>query len=194
MTVEEIAEAIEYENPIREHECEMTEAEIAEAIEYEIAIREHEYNMYLDHMENVYGRNWRELEEESEEIKEILDHKTEKGKIKYLVKWKNDKLENEWVDENNFDTVEIINEYYKKIHRKDQEETTSPIEKKRGRKKINLKSNNLALTVIILYIFIGIIGSAVQIEEDNTFEIKGDYRYCEPTQRIISLDDNCIPR
>ena len=135
-----------------------------------------------------------ELEEESEEIKEILDHKTEKGKIKYLVKWKNDKLQNEWVDENNFDTVEIINEYYKKIHRKDQEETTSPIENKRGRKKINLKSNNLALTVIILYIFIGIIGSAVQIEEDNTFEIKGDYRYCEPTQRIISLDDNCIPR
>ena len=69
ITEAEIAEAIEYENPIREHECEMTEAEIAylaEATEYEIAIREHEYNMYLDHMENVYGRNWRELEEESE--------------------------------------------------------------------------------------------------------------------------------
>ena len=44
----------------------MTEAEIAEIIEYEIAIREHEYEMYLDHMENVYGRNWRELEAESE--------------------------------------------------------------------------------------------------------------------------------
>ena len=66
ITEAENAEAIEYENPIREHEGEMTEAEIAEAIEYEIAIREHEYNMYLDHMENVYGRNWRELEEESE--------------------------------------------------------------------------------------------------------------------------------
>ena len=49
------------------------------------------------------------------------------------------------------------------------------------------------LTVIILYTLLGIIGSAVQLEEDNTFEIKGDYRYCEPTQRLISLDDNCIP-
>ncbi len=37
----------------------MTEEEIAEAIECEIAIREHEYFMYLDHMENVYGR-WRQ--------------------------------------------------------------------------------------------------------------------------------------
>ena len=66
MTEAEISEAIEYQNAILEHESQMTETQIGEAIEYEIAFREHEYNMYLDHMENVYGRNWRELEGQSE--------------------------------------------------------------------------------------------------------------------------------
>jgi len=74
MTEEEIAEAIECEIAIREHEHYIylgqeeiaDQEEIAEAIECEIAIREHEHYMYLDHMENVYGRNWRKLEAESE--------------------------------------------------------------------------------------------------------------------------------
>ena len=62
MTEEEIAEAIECEIAIREHEhyIYLDQEEIAEAIECEIAIREHEHYMYLDHMENVYGRNWRQ--------------------------------------------------------------------------------------------------------------------------------------
>ena len=55
-----------YDIAICLEEGQMTEEEIAEAIECEIAIREHEHYMYLDHMENVYGRNWRKLEAESE--------------------------------------------------------------------------------------------------------------------------------
>ena len=66
LTLKNMAESIAYDIAICLDDGQMTEAEIAEAIEYEIAIREHEYEMYLDHMENVYDRNWRELEEESE--------------------------------------------------------------------------------------------------------------------------------
>ncbi len=66
LTVKDMAESSAYDIAICLNEGQMTEEEITEAIEYEIAIREHEHKRYLDHMENVYGRNWRELEAESE--------------------------------------------------------------------------------------------------------------------------------
>ncbi len=58
--------------------------------------------------------------------------------IEYLVKCKDfDETENEWVPEELFDSVDLFNEYNNAIHRKDQTEVTSPIEKpkkKRGPK------------------------------------------------------------
>ncbi len=66
LTLKNMAELIAYDIATCLDEDQMTEEEIAEAIEYEIAIREHEHKIYLDHMENVHGRNWRELEAESE--------------------------------------------------------------------------------------------------------------------------------
>ncbi len=66
ITVKNMAESTAYDIAICLDEGQMTEDEIAEAIEYEIAIREHEHKRYLDHVENVYGRNWRELEAECE--------------------------------------------------------------------------------------------------------------------------------
>jgi hypothetical protein len=61
-----MTELTTYDIAICLDEGQMSEEEIAEAIEDEIAIREHEYNTYLEHMENVYGISWRELEAESE--------------------------------------------------------------------------------------------------------------------------------
>ena len=52
----------------------MTEAEIAESIEYEIAIRVHEHKMYLDFMQNAYGRNWSDGQVTEEEIAESIDY------------------------------------------------------------------------------------------------------------------------
>ncbi len=66
LTWKNMAESITYDIAICLDEGQMSEEEIAEAIEYEIAIREHEYNTYLEHMENVYGLNWRQLEAESD--------------------------------------------------------------------------------------------------------------------------------
>jgi hypothetical protein len=66
LTLKNMDELITYDIVICLDEGLMIEEEIAKAIEYEIAIREHEYAMYLEHMENVYGLNWRKLEAESE--------------------------------------------------------------------------------------------------------------------------------
>ena len=72
--------------------------------------------------------------EESDET--ILDHKTNRSGNRYLVKWKG-KEETEWIPEDHFDTIEVINEYFKRVNqREDPPEINSPIEKsKRGRKK-----------------------------------------------------------
>ncbi len=66
ITLKNMDELVTYDIAICLDEGQMTEEEIAEAIEYEIAIREFEYAMYLEHMENVFGLNWRQLEAESE--------------------------------------------------------------------------------------------------------------------------------
>ena len=66
LTLKHTVEIVAYDIVMCIDEGQMTEEEIAEAIEYEIAIRKHEYERYLDHMENVHGRNWRELEAKSE--------------------------------------------------------------------------------------------------------------------------------
>ena len=67
-------------------------------------------------------------------MEKIINCKTEDGKLKFLVKWKDrSEDENEWIGEELFDTVKIINEFYKNIHRKDQEEQTKSIEEDQGK-------------------------------------------------------------
>ena len=56
----------------------------------------------------------RKIEENLKQIKRILKHKNEKNEIKYLVEWKENK-EQEWVEEKNFETIDIINDYWKSI-------------------------------------------------------------------------------
>lgn len=52
-------------------------------------------------------------EEENYEVEAILDHKHEEGITWYFVRWKNyDGTANSWVSEHDFNTTDIINEYY----------------------------------------------------------------------------------
>ena len=97
-----------------------------------------------------------ELPKESYEIEKIIDSRNNKGKLQFLVKWKNySDEENEWIGEEMFDTVEIIDEYFKRIHRKDQEgkEHTAPVETaKRGRpKKANMVKYFLSLIFLVIF-------------------------------------------
>ncbi len=76
-----------------------------------------------------------ETEEKSEEIEEIRGDRLIGEQVEYLVKFKNYE-EPEWIREDHFDTVEIINDYHnqKRIVNQD---SIKPIEepKKSGRPK-----------------------------------------------------------
>jgi hypothetical protein len=47
------------------------------------------------------------------EVKEILEDRTSNNKIEYKVKWADNSKES-WVKEEDFRTVEVINEYWKR--------------------------------------------------------------------------------
>ena len=52
------------------------------------------------------------------EIEKILDHRKHGPKFEYSVKWKDyDDSYNEWINEDKFDTLEIINKYWRNIHK-----------------------------------------------------------------------------
>jgi hypothetical protein len=126
---------------------------------------------------------------ETYEVEKILDSRNEKGKIEYLVRWKGlGPEEDEWLGEEFFDTVEVINEYYKNIHRIDQQETNSPIEapKRRGRPP---KSVNLLTTLLI---FIGFFSMCLGAE--NYTLPDGKYKYCTYGLKIVNIDNNCVIR
>ncbi len=120
-------------------------------------------------------RNWK-----------ILDSKKENDIIYYLVKWK-DFEETEWIKEDEFDTIEIISEYWKEKNRKQQEEQTSPVEKRiRGRPRThNQLIVNSILFSIKLIILIKIIGWE---------EINKKFLLCETNGITIDIDDNCLYR
>ena len=56
------------------------------------------------------------------EVEKILKHRlTSNRKFKYLVKWKDHhSSENSWVQESNFDTIEVINKYWESIESRNQ--------------------------------------------------------------------------
>ncbi|CAM5998937.1 unnamed protein product [Sphagnum balticum] len=125
-----------------------------------------------------------EKEDDQVEVEKILEHRfDEKNNVSYLVKWKDhDASENEWVTEDNFGTMEIINEYWKSIHRKDQPETTSPIEpKKRGRPpKVAL------LGILTFFFFLLTMGQAQTV-------IRSNFLYCQLQSKTVVDEDSCIP-
>ena len=58
------------------------------------------------------------IEKESFEVEKILNHKTVKNKIKFLVKWKNHNASNNsWEPESNFNFKVLINRYWESIQK-----------------------------------------------------------------------------
>ena len=93
--------------------------------------------------------------EESFEVEKILDKRKNDttDKIEYLVKWKDlDDNENQWVPEDHFDELQIINEFNQRIHSAPTDEQNSPIEPKRKRGRP--RKFNLAATLVIIMMFI----------------------------------------
>jgi hypothetical protein len=83
--------------------------------------------------------------EDSVEIEAILDkRKNEDDIIEYLVKWKNlSDDENEWVPEDHFDDVKIINDFNSKLYRNnEQEEITTPVDTNRYNLRRRNNTNN----------------------------------------------------
>ena len=133
-----------------------------------------------------------ELSKESYEIEEIIDSRNNKGKLQFLVKWKNySDEENEWIGEEMFDTVEIIDEYFKRIHRKDQEgkEHTAPVEKeKRGRpKKANMVKYFLSLIFLVIF-------QSILTVNASMIQLEGEFRLCGESNKIIDRKNTCLKR
>ena len=99
-------------------------------------------------VERVEGEDI-EIENDSiGEVKEILEDRTSNNKIEYKVKWADNSKES-WVKEEDFGTVEVINEYWKRKFN----EKRGKEKKRKGRppKQVNLMS---LLTLLIQFIFL----------------------------------------
>ena len=110
--------------------------------------------------------------EESEEVEKILDHRETADGYEFLVKWKLDP-DNSWVPESNFNTVEILNDYFKSLRGE------AVPTRKRGRpKKLNLL-NALLLSLIFSFLF-GCI---------SCIKIKDSFTYCMIDENMAYWDD-----
>ena len=148
---------------------------------------------------------------ESFEIEKILDKRKINDRNEYLVKWKNQSVEeNEWVPEDHFDDMKIINDYNNSKYQELQlnEEYNSPIEKQNQRclrPRTNPSSNRgratsgrgraarvLASpfwqTIIMILIFQPILCSKI-------IRLQDDFTLCDSsTDSLIDLNTNCQTR
>jgi len=135
------------------------------------------------------------IEEENElasvEVEKILSKRinSTSSAIEYLVKWKDfDESHNEWLTEDKFDDTKCIRQYNESIHRQDQTEVTSPVEKpkRRGRPPRQLMTPFMA-TIIFITIFL--------LPAIATTIIEGNFRYCDKSEStMIDLENNCESR
>jgi hypothetical protein len=102
------------------------------------------------------------------EVKRILNDRTRNNTIEYLVEWK-DKSEKEWVNENEFQTIEIINDYWKS-------KAGEPVKRGRGRPP---KKLHMILSILLILIM------SAQTLATNMF--------CTGAERspIIDIDEIC---
>ena len=143
--------------------------------------------------------------EESVEVEEILGKRknNETNLIEYLVKWKEfDETHNEWLSEDKFDDVEIINEYNSRMHRVQEIEQTRPVEQPRraGRRK-RLDVSNSLLIILIFFYLIGLTVGDIFINETLPWLTVGDIfinetlPYCDTSMaRAFDFDTNCKSR
>ena len=108
-----------------------------------------------------------------------------------MVKWKDlNESENQWVPEENFDELKIIQDFNQNLHRDINQEHVSPIEKaaKRGRGR---PKRTIPILTILLNLFIIITLAAC--DSKNNFMIFEKYKKCDKsTDKIVALNENCI--
>ncbi len=101
-----------------------------------------------------------ENEYKSEEVQKILKHKTEKGILWFLVKWKGLPVsEASWVDENNFDTKELVRKYLSKNPEKEKEEEIAERNRRSERVRVQRYDylGNLIYLINLIILFMPII-------------------------------------
>ena len=108
-----------------------------------------------------------ELFDNSVEIDKIIDHKLENNKTIYKVIWK-DKTTS-WVDEDKFNTLEIVNEYKNNLKTNQQKRKPG-----RPRKKVN----NLYFIKMLYYFALFLMIFCVTDVKANLVPIKDDFRFC----------------
>ena len=129
--------------------------------------------------------------QDSTEVEKILDHKTVKNKLRFLVKWKNqDKSNNSWEPESNLDSKILINKYWESIQKS-----------KPQRQSTRIKNTNLTLFLVsvLLLLLLTVVGAnepnkPQKFSESEEYRVPGKYRFC-PFQAVssypIDLDKIC---
>ena len=127
--------------------------------------------------------------EESEvyEVEKILDHRSRRGKLEYFVKWKGySDSECSWVKESNFDTTEVIEEYWE-ARTMPPEDTQIPVNMAiitstyLTCNPISMIRNYVTLICIIMAL------SPAQTNGTliNTTTIKGDFLWCNTSEKKL---------
>ena len=117
------------------------------------------------------------------EVAEILDDRTENNKTSYKVKWA-DGSGFEWVTEDDFNAVELLNRYWAEKKGKDYAPMTRP----RGRPR-TVQVLNLSLMQILALLFL-ILPLVASLRIDNT---DGRFEVCESTSlsQQVNLNTPC---
>ena len=104
--------------------------------------------------------------------------------IEYLVRWE-EYPDPEWIPEDHFDELKLINEFNNKIHRKEIVETNSPIEPIKPRGRGRPKKIISLLPIFMSFIFLLCV-SADKTEYNNT--VNDNFKFCDKsTQNIVYL-------
>ena len=109
---------------------------------------------------------------DSYEIEKILDHRNNGGKLEYFVKWIGYPMDDcSWVKESNFDTTEIIEDYWNKLNQP----------------ALNLcitKTNQLNLTYISnLQVMLFVMMILMPLSTCQM--INGDFKLCDTTNKVM---------
>lgn len=85
------------------------------------------------------------------EVECILNDRTKNNKVEYLIRWKENK-KHEWINEDRFETVDIINKYWKEKHSSKNKDGEV---KKRGRPRI-IKDYLITIIIIISFFLVNV--------------------------------------
>ncbi|CAF0856919.1 unnamed protein product [Brachionus calyciflorus] len=120
-----------------------------------------------------------------EEVEEIIKHRKRNGKIQYLVKWKDfPDDQNEWVNEDDFDTTEIIEEYQRKITKETNQVGLNAVAEIKGKSSKSVRFSKALLFISIL---------AFCMVTSNAIVIRENFRYCTVGKHspILTGKDSC---